>query len=231
MKNKIIKFITLLILTIIFLLVSLYLLKSNLTTYAIVFITVTALLFIITVASIPREKSAEAEYHSKFKLILKKYDAILAEIGNTPNLEDKNIMLITNIEDMVDAAIEIRKPVYYKKEPDYCIFSLLDNQDMCIYILKQRGDDSTPIEDFINNRKQSIEQKISNSKTQKELMLTRELMLTKAEEKINNGNENKISKEYDLPNRDTINVMPNNLQANNISQELVQPVKIEDDLI
>ena len=158
-------------------------------------------------------------------MILKKYDAILAEIGNTPNLEDKNIMLITNIEDMVDAAIEIRKPVYYKKEPDYCIFSLLDNQDMCIYILKQRGDDSTPIEDFINNRKQSIEQKISNSRTNKELMMQKEEIIENENNSNINISDTNINSDVDM------NSNINDLQINAIQPDMTQQTSVDEDLI
>ena len=225
MKKKFIKFIVLLVLTIVLLIISLFLLKNDLSTYAIVFITATAILFIITLALIPKEKSAEAEYHSRLKMILKKYDAILAEIGNTPNLEDKNIMLITNIEDMVDAAIEIRKPVYYKRELDYCIFSLLDNQDMCIYILKQRGDDSTPIEDFINNRKQSIEQKISNSRTNKELMMQKEEIIENENNSNINISDTNINSDVDM------NSNSNDLQINAIQPDMTQQTSVDEDLI
>lgn len=192
--KKNIKFIVILILTIASLLVSFYLIKNNLNTFAIVSITLTAILFVLLIASIPRNKSESALYNQELKQILKKYDAILAEIGNIPNLEDKNIMLITNIEDMVDAAVEIRKPVYYKKEEDYCIFSLLDNQDTCIYILKQNKEEITPIEEFIHNRKQSIEKNIEDSRNNK-LKHEQEVSNDNFIEEIVNDNEIQNTKE------------------------------------
>ena len=194
MKNNI-KFIVILILTIASLLVSFYLIKNNLNTFAIVSITLAVILFVLLIASIPRNKSESVLYHQALKQILKRYDAILAEIGNIPNLEDKNIMLITNIEDMVDAAVEIRKPVYYKKEEDYCIFSLLDNQDTCIYLLKQNKEEITPIEEFIHNRKQSIEKNIEDSRNNKIKHEQEVLNANFKEEEIVNDNEIQNTKE------------------------------------
>ena len=77
-------------------------------------------------------------YNSNLKKMLKRYDTILVETSTIPDLDGKNVMIITNIEDLIDASVEIRKPIYYKKEKTYCNFILLDNQDVSIYLLKHQ---------------------------------------------------------------------------------------------
>ncbi len=146
---------------------SYYLLINNLTGYAIIFITLTVILFIILLSSILKKTDEESQYNHELKQILKKYDAILVETSTTPNIEDKNIMLITNIEDMIDASVEIRKPIYYKTSEDNCIFILLDNQDACVYILKLNKEEELPIEAFIKGRKENIENLIDNARSAK----------------------------------------------------------------
>ena len=55
------------------------------------------------------------------------------------------------MDDLVDAQIEIRKPIYYMIEgEDSCSFVLLDNSEACIYILKQNENVTSPLELIIN---------------------------------------------------------------------------------
>lgn len=160
MKKKI-KILLIFLLLIILSIISLYLIERDLIEYSIVSITTILIVFVILVISIAKREDIRSKYNQDLRKILKKYDAILVETSTIPNIENKNIMLITNIEDMIDASLEIRKPIYYKKEQDYCIFVLLDNQDACIYILKLHKEEDTDIEVFIRERKTHIEDLIS----------------------------------------------------------------------
>jgi len=147
--------------------ISVFLYMYELLGYMLVTATLAAIALIVLVLAIIRKSDERSKYEYKLKQIIKKYNSILAETSTLPDLHDKNIMLITNIEDMIDASIEIRKPIYYKKDTNYCSFSLLDNNDICIYILKLYEDEETSIESFIKNRKQNIEDLIENAKDNK----------------------------------------------------------------
>ena len=76
------------------------------------------------------------DYNKKTKKILKKYDAVLVKTKNIPRLYDKNIMLVSNIEDMINAQMEIRKPVYYFVNENSYSFFLLDGEEALVYIVK-----------------------------------------------------------------------------------------------
>ncbi|MBR3049513.1 MAG: hypothetical protein IKG58_03040 [Bacilli bacterium] len=131
--------------------------------YLIIDISILSIVFIIFLLHIFKKTDIESIYNSNLKKMLKRYDTILVETSTIPDLDGKNIMIITNIEDLIDASVEIRKPIYYKKERSYCNFILIDNQDVSIYLLKEFNRD-TPIEKFIKDRKQNMEDLIDKAK-------------------------------------------------------------------
>ncbi|MBR2246802.1 MAG: hypothetical protein IJ880_07260, partial [Bacilli bacterium] len=84
--------------------------------YLIIDISILSIVFIIFLLHIFKKTDIESIYNSNLKKMLKRYDTILVETSTIPDLDGKNIMIITNIEDLIDASVEIRKPIYYKKE-------------------------------------------------------------------------------------------------------------------
>ncbi|MBE6157214.1 MAG: hypothetical protein E7160_00240 [Firmicutes bacterium] len=179
-KNKIM---IVLVVFIVAAIISYYLYTSMLYGYMMISGTIAALSFIVLVLTFAKKQDELSKYESNLKNMLKKFDSILAETSTFPDLEGKNIMLITNIEDMIDAAVEIRKPIYYKKDAEFCTFSLLDNNDICIYILKLNVDEETVVEKYIKNRKQNIENLIENAKDNRDI-----------EDIVNSGKEKKKNK-------------------------------------
>ena len=128
------------------------------------FILVFSLLLILTMT---KKTDEDSVYDSTLKTIRKRYDSILVETSTIPDFEGKNVMMIVNIEDMIDASVEIRKPIYYKIEENYTTFILLDNQDISIYILKKESNVDTPIERLIKEKKDDIEDLINQAKDSK----------------------------------------------------------------
>ena len=119
--------------------------------YALIALAVAVVLLITLVTYILNTRNEEAIYNSTLKRVLNNYDAILVESHNFPDLKGKNIIKVTNMDDLVDAQIEIRKPIYYMIEgEDSCSFVLLDNTEACIYILKQNENVTSPLELIIN---------------------------------------------------------------------------------
>lgn len=126
---------------------SVYLYMHNLNTYLIVVATLAVLIAIALIIFVFNTRNEEAIYKNNLKKILSYYDAVLVQSYNFPNLKGKNIIKITNIEDLIDAQIEIRKPIYYMIEgEDSCSFVLLDNNEACIFILKQNDQIESPLE-------------------------------------------------------------------------------------
>jgi len=104
-------------------------------------------LTIYLITYIYENKDEQSIYKSKLKKALRNYDAILVESQRFPDLKGKNIIRVTNMDDLIDAQIEIRKPIYYMVENETsCSFVLLDTNEACVYILKQNEEVISPLE-------------------------------------------------------------------------------------
>ncbi len=124
-----------------------YMFVKDLMSYGIVFAAVALISFIFLLVYISNTKSEEDVYKSNLRKLLKSYDSILVQSYNFPNLKGKNIIRITNFEDLIDAQMELRKPIYYMFEgEDSCSFVLLDNTEACVFILKQNEEVTSPLE-------------------------------------------------------------------------------------
>ena len=124
-----------------------YMFSKDLMTYAIVFGAISLVTLIFLIVFIRNTRSEESIYKSTLRKILKNYDSILVQSYNFPKLSGKNIIRVTNLEDLMDAQLELRKPIYYMIEgEDSCSFVLLDNTEACIYILKKNDEVESPLE-------------------------------------------------------------------------------------
>ncbi len=68
-------------------------------------------------------------YESTLNNKIKSYSSIMVEADELPVIEDRNIILVSDFEGLIDAQRTIKKPVYYKKEIETCIFILIDNKE------------------------------------------------------------------------------------------------------
>lgn len=125
---------------------SIYLYTHEYTSYLIISATLSVIMAIVTANFIITNRSEESMYRSKVNQILKTYDSILVKSNNLPKLEEKNIIRVDTIEDLVDAQMEIRKPIYYQQQTESCSFVLLDNNEACIHIFKLNDQVTNPLE-------------------------------------------------------------------------------------
>ncbi len=95
--------------------------------------------------------------------ILKTYNSIIVEVEDIPNIAGKNIIKVKSIEDLVDAQLELREPIYYKNDNDSCFFMLLHYNEACIYILRMNDDVVSPTEQSIKYMKEEPDQKEKDS--------------------------------------------------------------------
>ena len=91
--------------------------------------------------------------------ILRTYNSIIVEVESIPNIAGKNIIKVKTIEDLVDAQLELREPIYYKNDNDSCFFILLHYNEACIYILKLNEDVISPTEQSIRYMKEDPDKK------------------------------------------------------------------------
>lgn len=88
------------------------------------------------------------------KRILRTYDSIIVEVEDIPNIAGKNVIKVKSIEDLVDAQLELREPIYYKNDNDSCFFMLLHYNEACVYILKMNNGVVSPTEQSIRYMKE-----------------------------------------------------------------------------
>ena len=97
---------------------TLFLAYNGLAMYAIFTVALVLISLYLLVMNLINSRDEDSIYESELKNILKTYDAVLINSENIPDLVGRNIIKVSSIEDLIDAQVEIRKPVYYKKEFD-----------------------------------------------------------------------------------------------------------------
>lgn len=209
--KKSLKTIIYLIVLLVILAIALYLYTKKMYGYFLISLGFVLIFGLLLILNISKKTDDESVYETTIKTVLKKYDSILVETSTIPDFEGKNVMMITNIEDMIDASVEIRKPIYYKREDNYCTFILLDNQDISIYSLKVEKDVETPIEKLIKERKNNMEDLINQAKDSKNTG-------------INNDN-NEVDTTDNTPVESGTIPFDNNVIEN--SNDVEQPTEIE----
>ncbi len=127
--------------------------QRNLLGYALLCVTVAVVLLISAVASLFHNSNPTRVYDSKIRDILTTYDSILVKSNSVPKLEGRNIILVESMDDLVDAQLEIRKPICYLKQIESCSFVLLDDKEAYVYVEKLHSEDLSPVEIEIENLK------------------------------------------------------------------------------
>ncbi len=129
-------------------------------------IILTALFIILTICLgiyLKEEPDNFTAFVKNKKRILRTYDSIIVEVEDIPNIAGKNIIKVKSIEDLVDAQLELREPIYYKNDNDSCFFMLLHYNEACIYILKMDDSVVSPTEQSIKYMKEDKETKTEDN--------------------------------------------------------------------
>ena len=132
---------------------TLFLTYNGLAMYAIFTVALVFISLYLLVMNLINSRDEDSIYESELKNILKTYDAVLINSENIPDLVGRNIIKVSSIEDLIDAQVEIRKPVHYKKEFDSCTFILLDDKEACIFSIKRNDSVILPIDNIIEENK------------------------------------------------------------------------------
>lgn len=93
----------------------------------------------------------EKSYGKRVHKILKTYNTILVKCKNIPMLYEKNIIKVEDMNSMINAQIETKKPIIYFQEEKSTSFMLLDGNEIYVYIVKENEEIQSEVEDIINN--------------------------------------------------------------------------------
>ena len=163
------------------------LLTTSLSGYSILAFTIAGVLLLFAVTNILKNANPNVQYESSVNDILNTFDSILVKSNTVPNLDGRNIVTVMSIDDLVDAQLEIRKPICYIKQTESCSFILLDEKEAYIYIHKLKDDVVSPVEIAI--KEQRIKKK---SKEEMDSEMLREIEKTTVV-KLSNQKSYKVS--------------------------------------
>jgi hypothetical protein len=162
--NREIKLSLLSITGIIFVVGTIFLLGSDYSSYAILTATVAVILVAYAVIYYNESKDNYSIYRNKLRRVINTYDSILVKSEKLPELVDHSIIRVASMEDLVYAQMVIKKPIYFYEEEKSCSFVLIDDKEICVYILKANTDDITATEIIIDEiRRQPTKINIDHS--------------------------------------------------------------------
>lgn len=137
-------------------------LMTDLTEFSIILGALFIILAVVLGIYLREEPDEYSAYIKNKKRILRTYNSIIVEVEDIPNIAGKNIIKVKSIEDLVDAQLELREPIYYKNDNDSCFFMLLHYNEACIYILKMNDGVVSPTEQSIRYMKEDKDTKDTN---------------------------------------------------------------------
>lgn len=158
--NRAVKLSLLSIVGLIFVFMTILLLPTKNASYAILTATV-AVIFVAYAAIYYNDtKDNYSLYKNKLRKIINTYDSVLVKSEKLPDMEKHNIIRVASMEDLIYAQMVIKKPIYFYEEERCCSFVLLDNPEICVYILKADVEVISTTEIIIEEIRKQPEQKI-----------------------------------------------------------------------
>ena len=151
MNNKF-KIIILVLLLMLLIGIDLVLFYFKLFDYLIVLSVITIALIIFIMLEIKKLNMDEnKKYMYLLKKVLKVYNPVLVETKNFPDIKNKSILKVGNMDDLINAQYEIKKPIYYIKSDDSTVFYILDNDVILVYFIKKNESVLTSLEIKLDN--------------------------------------------------------------------------------
>lgn len=114
--------------------------------YHLLFFAISGLSFVKGVSFTWNNSSPDKSYDFQVRSLLSTYDSILVKVNSVPKIGNRSIVNVMSIDDLIDAQLEIRKPICYMKQSESCSFLLLDKNVVYIYAVKLNEQVQTPVE-------------------------------------------------------------------------------------
>jgi hypothetical protein len=150
--NKGTKNIILIILLILGVLISFFLIKKDMLTYAIITGTLSIIILLLLVSSLFNNRTPEETFNSFMRDVLKTFDAVLINSADDIETDGRSLIKISNFEDLVDAQVEIRKPICYKRDDRSTLFVLLDEKTAYYCILRVDEKEESPFDKWLKDQ-------------------------------------------------------------------------------
>ena len=131
---------------IVVLILGLVMLKTRFSSYAIIAYVLAAIVGFVGIYYVITNSNPKVAYESAVRSVLNTYDSVLVQSNQVPKLEGRNIVYIGTMDDLIDAQLEIRKPICYVKQSESCSFVLLDEKEAYVHIMKLNADVLSPLE-------------------------------------------------------------------------------------
>lgn len=157
--NREVKLSLLSIAGLVFVFATIILLSSEYSAYAILTATVAVILVAYAVIYYHDTKDHYSLYKTKLRKVINTYDSILVKSEKLPDMIDHSIIMVASMEDLVYAQMVIKKPIYFYEEERSCSFVLIDEKEICVYILKANHEDTTATEIIIDELRRQPEKK------------------------------------------------------------------------
>ena len=138
-----------LIFIIIVLMIIYYLYSKNETSFALLFIGLFLVLIGYLVYGVFSNKNEKEIFYNTVNRIVKNYSALLVE-SSIPSFVGKDIIYVKNIDNLANAAIQLRKPIYFIKDKESCAFIVIDDVTTLVTILKVNNSSDNRVENIIN---------------------------------------------------------------------------------
>ena len=135
----------LIIVAIVFILLGIVTLDTDYNKYCLFLFPVGVIFLVLGILSV-RNKNPERSYEDTVNSIINTYDSILVKSNSVPNFEGRNIIEVMSFDDLIDAQLEIRKPICYMKQTESCSFALLDDKEAYVYVEKLNDQVLSPLE-------------------------------------------------------------------------------------
>ena len=157
--NREVKLSLLSIAGLVFVFATIILLSSEYSAYAILTATVAVILVAYAVIYYHDTKDHYSLYKTKLRKVINTYDSILVKSEKLPDMVDHSIIMVASMEDLVYAQMVIKKPIYFYEEERSCSFVLIDDKEICVYILKSNHEDVTATGIIIDEIRRQPEKK------------------------------------------------------------------------
>ncbi len=140
------KGILLIIAAVVLCVISYFLLFANYAGYMLLVFAIAAVVLFMGINVVIVSSSPEKIYEANVKDILVTFDSILIQNNEVPKIDGRNVIIVQSIDDLIDAQLEIRKPICYFKQSESCSFVLLDTKEAYVYIEKLNDTVISPLE-------------------------------------------------------------------------------------
>lgn len=132
--------------------------------YSMISFTVTILLIVVLCTIVFAKKDERSVYLRKLSGILKNYDADIIYSNNEYDINERDVLFVNDMDDLLIASVENKLPIIYINEEHSATFLVESDTELLVYILKENNEE---ISDYEHKLMRYIEK---NTKSKKVLL-------------------------------------------------------------